>query len=128
MIRIALPRVVCRLVAFLVATLMLTAPLPAAGLCGGRSLFDDPARPTLAAEVARFTETTNADATFWRIDRTDGSVAPSYLLGTIHLTDERITTLPPPVAKALDGARILAVENRAAMQTEQDGATMQTFM
>lgn len=44
----------------------------------------------------------------WRIE-TAGS-EPSYLFGTIHLTDERVTKLPPPVVKALDNADSLTVE------------------
>lgn len=44
----------------------------------------------------------------WRIE-TPGS-APSYLFGTIHLTDPRVTKLPPAVVKALDEADSLTLE------------------
>ncbi len=39
----------------------------------------------------------------WKIER-DG-VAPSYLFGTIHITDERVLRLPPEVAQAFNGSR-----------------------
>ncbi len=58
----------------------------------------------------------------WRID-TPGS-EPSYLFGTIHLTDERVTKLPPPVVKALEsstsmtGELILGAETRRTLARE----------
>jgi uncharacterized protein YbaP (TraB family) len=44
----------------------------------------------------------------WKIER-DG-VAPSYLFGTIHITDERVLRLPVEVAQAFDGARSATFE------------------
>jgi len=44
----------------------------------------------------------------WRVE---GSGAPaSYVFGTIHVADPRVTQLPQPVAKALADARSLTVE------------------
>jgi len=37
-------------------------------------------------------------------------VAPSYLFATIHSEDPRVTTLPPPVQDAFDGARGFVME------------------
>lgn len=50
----------------------------------------------------------NSDGVFWKISRS--GVAPSYLLGTVHSTDPRITTLPPAAKDALENARTVAVE------------------
>ncbi len=44
----------------------------------------------------------------WKIER--GNLAPSYLFGTIHVTDERVLRLPPEVAQAFDGARSTTFE------------------
>lgn len=44
----------------------------------------------------------------WRID-TPGS-EPSYLFGTIHLTDPRVTKLPPAIVKAVDEADSVTLE------------------
>lgn len=38
----------------------------------------------------------------WRIE--SGSTPASYLFGTVHVSDPRVTRLAPPVQKALDGA------------------------
>ena len=44
----------------------------------------------------------------WKIE--GGGAAPSYLFGTIHLSDTRVTTLPGPVADAIDATRSLSIE------------------
>ncbi len=44
----------------------------------------------------------------WKLER--GGVAPSYLFGTIHITDERVLRLPDEVAQAFDGARSATFE------------------
>ncbi len=43
------------------------------------------------------------DMMFWRLDGTDYTGKPSkvYVLGTIHIADERLYPIPEPVAKAL---------------------------
>jgi uncharacterized protein YbaP (TraB family) len=100
----------------------------AAGPCGGRDLLDGAGGAALAGRVAAAAETVNADATFWRVEATDGSLPPSWLLGTIHLTDSRVTTLPAGVSMALASARVLAVENRAALKTDRDPVALQHFL
>jgi hypothetical protein len=79
--------------------------------CKGRDL--GPEIAGRSAESRRHLEaaraaTANAGAILWRITR-DG-VAPSHLFGTVHLTDERVNALPPPVAEAIDTARAVALE------------------
>ena len=44
----------------------------------------------------------------WKIE-TPGA-KPSYLFGTIHIDDPRVTALPPPVGKALDGSDRFVME------------------
>jgi uncharacterized protein YbaP (TraB family) len=39
-----------------------------------------------------------------------GSAQPSHVFGTIHLSDPRVTKLPPAVARDLNEARSLTVE------------------
>ncbi len=50
----------------------------------------------------------NTDGVFWKIQK-EGE-EPSYLLGTVHTTDPRITKLPEASMKALTTARSVAVE------------------
>lgn len=44
----------------------------------------------------------------WKLER--GGVAPNYLFGTIHITDERVLRLPVEVAQAFDGAQSATFE------------------
>lgn len=44
----------------------------------------------------------------WRVSRP--GVADSYVFGTIHVADDRVSGIPPPVAQALERARTLATE------------------
>ncbi len=44
----------------------------------------------------------------WRVERP--GVAPSYLFGTVHLADKRVTALPEPVRRQLDVAQSFTME------------------
>jgi uncharacterized protein YbaP (TraB family) len=44
----------------------------------------------------------------WRIEK--AGVAPSYVFGTIHLADPRVTALPEPVRQRFDAAQAFAME------------------
>ncbi len=44
----------------------------------------------------------------WRIEKI--GVAPSYLFGTIHIDDQRVTTLPDPVRRSFDSTRTFTME------------------
>lgn len=49
-----------------------------------------------------------SDAVLWKI--TKAGRQPSYIFGTIHVSDPRITQLPAPVAEALSSARVFVME------------------
>ncbi|EAB6717770.1 polysaccharide biosynthesis protein GumN [Salmonella enterica subsp. enterica] len=93
-------------------TIMLMAPAGAAeASCGGANLVeqyrkDDPAR--LAQIEAEAAKTPNGQSILWRIEK-DG-LEPSFLFGTIHLTDPRVTKLTPQAQKAFDGSERLVIE------------------
>ena len=44
----------------------------------------------------------------WRVEK--GGAAPSFVFGTIHVADPRVTQLPPAVASAFEGAKSFAME------------------
>lgn len=65
--------------------------------------------PDAVAEVfAEAAGVANDGALLWRISR-DG-VPDSYLFGTVHMTDERVTNLPKTVRSAIESARVAALE------------------
>jgi uncharacterized protein len=58
--------------------------------------------------MAQADTTENANALLWKIER-DGRPA-SYLFGTVHLTDDRVTRLSPAVQLALGESKTIALE------------------
>ncbi len=50
----------------------------------------------------------NANAVLWKIEKP--GVAPSYLFGTIHMADKRVTSLSDTVSKAAGSAKTVALE------------------
>jgi uncharacterized protein len=50
----------------------------------------------------------NGEAVFWKIE--GKGVQPSYLLGTAHVTDLRVTGLPVEIMEPLLGASVIALE------------------
>jgi uncharacterized protein YbaP (TraB family) len=61
-----------------------------------------------AAEAARADDLVNGDGLFWRIEKP--GLAPSYLFGTIHSTDESTLEIARRAAQSINGARIVATE------------------
>jgi len=71
------------------------------------------ARPVPAAEIEY------GQGLLWRIEAP--GVAPNYLFGTIHVTDERVLDLPAPVRKAFAMATSATFE---VIMTDEDRAKM----
>jgi hypothetical protein len=87
----------------------------AAPACRGKDVLEDfaRARPEAHAEVvAAERAEINTQGMLWRIDKPGGGarLPPSWLFGTIHLTDERVTALSPNLREALGAAKVLALE------------------
>ena len=62
----------------------------------------------LPQPVARAEALLHGHGLLWKIE--GGGAAPSYLFGTIHLSDKRVTTLPGPVADAIAATETLSIE------------------
>src|SRR6185503_21299860 len=63
----------------------------------------------LAASLPAWAATKRFDrGLLWRVTK-DGT-RPSHVYGTIHVADARLAQLPPPVRRALDGARSVMLE------------------
>lgn len=63
---------------------------------------------TYSRIMAAASATRNADAILWKIEK-HGRPA-SFLFGTVHLTDARVTTLSPAVKAGLKDAKAIALE------------------
>jgi uncharacterized protein YbaP (TraB family) len=97
----------------------------AAPVCGGDNILtklaaDDPAAFTaLRAEADAIP---NGKAIFWKIEK-DGT-APSYLLGTMHVTDPRVLAMPEPARAAFAGANTVIIESDEIADEKKAGATI----
>lgn len=94
-------------------------------VCGGINLIEkmrleEPAEyATLVNEAAKVT---NASSIFWKIEK-DG-VEPSYLLGTMHVSDPKVTTLSPAAKSALNSSKTIIVENTETFDPQKAAAAM----
>ena len=77
----------------------------------------------------------NGQGLLWKIER--AGLAPSYLFGPIHITDERVLDLPPAVEAAFGAARsatfeiIMTDELRMTMARAmvlRDGRTLESIL
>jgi len=96
--------------------------LPAAAednACGANLIAEakreDAAKYEAIREAAK--ETPNGQGLLWKIER-DGA-KPSYLFGTMHMSDTRIVNLPEPVEKAFDTSETIDRDNGHTRQIDR---------
>ncbi|MGQ0455847.1 MAG: TraB/GumN family protein [Hyphomicrobium sp.] len=68
-------------------------------------------------EAARFG---NTEAVLWKIEKS--GLEPSYMFGTMHLSDPRLTTLSPAVRDAIKASSTVALEVADLSETALTGA------
>lgn len=95
------------------AVAMFAAPTQAepAAQCSGVNMLDEikSRTPDAYAEIKTAADATaNARAVLWRVSRT--GVPDSFLLGTIHMTDRRVTTFTRGIETALGETDTVALE------------------
>ncbi len=116
------------LFALFAATLLLAAPkarAEEAPACGGTDLLEqmrtsDPA--ALAKIEQEAAATPNGKGLLWKIEK-DG-VAPSFLFGTMHLTDKRVITLTPQAQAAFDAASTVVIETTEVLDPQKAAAAL----
>lgn len=93
--------------------------------CGGKNLIDDlaendPDKLKLIEENAA--KIINGKSVFWKIEKV--GIPTSYLLGTMHMADERIAKLEGNRLKAFKQTELLIVENTDALEPAKAQAAM----
>lgn len=76
--------------------------------CIGNNLIDQLSTSEITDIRAEALKIPNGQGLFWKISK-DG-LKPSWLYGTMHVTDPRILKLPEPVAKAIDQSDTVVIE------------------
>lgn len=107
------------------ATGAATARAQAETSCGGADLIaemaeKEPAR--LAAIRKEAAATLNGGALLWRIE--GAGAAPSYLYGTMHVTDPRVVELPPAAEQAFEVVDTLVIETTDVLDPAAMMATL----
>ena len=104
--------------------------------CGTRNLIEDlrETNPKAYSRVVKEAQgMPNGEAILWRIERED-IAEPSYLFGTMHVADPRITTLSEATLEALSQSRIGIFELPTSLAESQPevmrlmGSNLELFM
>lgn len=80
---------------------------------------DPKAYEAIAREAA---ETPNGKGIFWKIEK-DG-LAPSYLLGTMHVTDPRVLKMPKGAPEALAASSTIVIESDEILDDKKAAAAL----
>lgn len=100
------------LVLFFAVALLLAGPARAqAPACTGSDMLADLAKrdPSLLAKMeAEAKKTLNGEGLLWKLEKPGSE--PSWLYGTMHVTDPRVTTLEPAAQKAFEASRTMVME------------------
>jgi uncharacterized protein YbaP (TraB family) len=115
------------LAAMLITALVSVSPAAAAdeASCTGRNILDDlkqsdPAR--YAQAVKEGDAVPNGKGIFWKIEKP--GIKPSWLLGSMHVTDPRVLQLPPRTQAAHDAADTIVIESDEILDEKKASAAL----
>lgn len=111
----------------LVLTLAFAVPVHAADdpACGAKDLVaglkvsDPAAYAKLKAEGEKIK---NSGVRFWKVEK--AGQAPNWLLGTMHLSDPRVTELPVEAKAAFDSSKVVVLESDEILDQQKAAAKM----
>jgi len=115
------------LAATLIAVLFSISPAAAANddTCTGHNILTDLKQndPARYAEVVKEADgVPNGKGIFWRIEK--AGIAPSWLLGSMHVTDPRVLNLPPRTQVAHDAADTIVIESDEILDEKKASAAL----
>jgi uncharacterized protein len=126
------PDVMLRLVAFmntlffasfLVALLFASSQVKAGEIiCAGQNLMQTLAPGVIAKIEAESGATINGEGRLWKIEKS--GIKPSYLFGTMHISDPRVVALTPEAKAAYDGADIVVIETTEVLDKTKAAAAL----
>lgn len=113
------------MLAFLAALLFAVERAAAASECAGRDMIADFAAsdPQILARIeAEAAAVPNGKGLLWRIEHP--GAAPSWLFGTMHMSDPRVVKLSPAAQAAFDGADTIVIETTDILDEEKMGTAL----
>jgi len=93
--------------------------------CAGKDMISELKKndPSALAKIeAEAAKTENGKGLLWKIEK--AGAPQSYLFGTMHVTDPRVTTLPPAAQAAYDGAGTVVIETTEVLDQAKMMASM----
>lgn len=91
-------------------------------VCAGQNMLPGMAAATLKQVEADAAKTPNGDARLWKIEK--AGLKPSYLFGTMHMTDPRVISLTPEAQKVYDGADTVVIETTEILDEKKAAAAL----
>ncbi|RDJ09557.1 TraB/GumN family protein [Rhizobium grahamii] len=115
------------LAATLIAVLFSVSPAAAASgdACAGHNILTDlkQSDPARYAEVVKEADAVpNGKGIFWKVEK--AGIAPSWLLGSMHVTDPRVLNLPPRAQAAHDAADTIVIESDEILDEKKASAAL----
>lgn len=111
----------------LVAAIAVGQARAEAPACTGSDLYEalKTENPAAAGNIdAAARATPNGSGLLWKVEK--AGTAPSYLFGTMHMTDPRVTALPPAAQVAFDASATVVIETTDVLdQAKMMAAIMQ---
>lgn len=113
----------------LIATMLTLQPAHAdeavSDSCGGKNLMtelqkSDPAK--YASVIAAGDKVENGKGIFWKIEKP--GLKPSWLLGTMHVSDSRVLTMPKGAAEAVTAADTIVIESDEILDDKKAAAAL----
>lgn len=114
------------LLALLLAALFTISPARASDIaCHGENLLvamEEEKPEQLASIRAEAAKVPNGQGIFWKVE--NEGLKPSYLLGTMHVTDPRVLTMPKGARDAAAGADVVVIESDEILDEQKAAASL----
>ncbi|MGB8818632.1 MAG: TraB/GumN family protein [Rhizobiaceae bacterium] len=108
---------------FLVILLTAASTAQAEGaVCGGQDMLASMTPEALKTVEAEASKTVNGENRLWKIEK--AGLKPSYLFGTMHMTDPRVISLTAEAQAVYDGADIVVIETTEILDQKKAAAAL----
>ena len=91
-------------------------------VCTGHEMLSGLPAETLKKIKDDAAKTPNGDARLWKIEKS--GLKPSYLFGTMHMTDPRVISLTPDAQKVYDNADTVVIETTEILDQKKAAAAL----
>lgn len=90
--------------------------------CAGQDMLPGLPAETLKKIEADTAATPNGDGRLWKIEK--AGLKPSFLFGTMHMTDPRVISLTPEAQQVYDGAETVVIETTEILDEKKAAAAL----